>query len=212
MFKSCLGGGRKRCSPPRPNLPRNVIYTHIVPTKARTVANIEQIARMALVSREFRNAYLPELRKLKTQKNLMNYLNSLTYSMFQRLPEREYRPRFYNTDTGRLIVAPTKPYKAARELTRAGSVFSTKRTRNLSKRMNQRNQVISNIKRAPKRLISKGAGVNGKGVNITFKTLTNDKVYTWHSNKTLSGMNVGVPYRNVRIRNIFTKKNRKSMR
>ena len=209
MLKSCLGCAQKNKNPPKPRLPMNIISTNIVPVKARTISNIEQIARMALVSREFRNIYLPELRKLKTQKNLSNYLNSLNYSMIHRLPKREYRPRFYNPNTGRLIAGPTKAYKAARELNRVESVFSTNRTRNLSRRFNQRNQVLKNIKRAPKRIVLKGEGQN---FDITFKTLNNGKEYTWSSNKTLRGMNVGVPYRNVKPRNIFTKKNRKMMK
>ena len=205
MFRSCLRG--KRCSPKKkspPNLAMNIISTHIVPKKPRTIENIRQIAIMALLSREFRNEYLPELRKLKTQKNLSNYLNSLNYSMFRR---GEYRPRSYKPNTGRLEVGYPKPYIAARKLVRANSVFSTKRTRNLSKRMNQRNNAINAIKRAPKQIISKSIG-RGR-TNITFKTLPNGKVYTWGSNKTLNGLNLGVPYKNVKLRSIFTKTNRK---
>jgi hypothetical protein len=189
----------------------NIISTHIVPTKPRKISNLnfKQLALMALLSKNFRNAYLPAIRKLKTEKNLSNYLNSLTWSMFKRNPV-EHRPRFYNTNTGRLLIGPTKAYNSARKLDKSGSIFSTNRTRNLSRRMNQRNQVLSNIKIAPKRLISKGG--NGRRTNITFKTLTNDKVYTWGSNKTLNGLNVGVPYRNVKLRNIFTKRNRKMMK
>jgi hypothetical protein len=184
----------------------NIISTHIVPKKPRTIENIKNTAKMLLLSKEFRNEYLPELRKLKTQKNMSNYLNSFTYTIFQRLP-REERPRFYNPNTGRLETGYPKPYIAARKLVRANSVFSTKRTRNLSKRMNQRNNAINAIKRAPKQMISKSIG-SGR-TNITFKTLPNGKVYTWGSNKTLNGLNLGVPYKNVKLRNIFTRQNRK---
>lgn len=206
MFRSsCLRG--KRCSPPKKkSLPMNIISTHIVPKKPRTIENIKNTAKMLLLSKEFRNEYLPELRKLKTQKNMSNYLNSFTYTIFQRLP-REERPRFYNPNTGRLETGYPKPYIAARKLVRANSVFSTKRTRNLSKRMNQRNNAINAIKRAPKQMISKSIG-SGR-TNITFKTLPNGKVYTWGSNKTLNGLNLGVPYKNVKLRNIFTRQNRK---
>jgi hypothetical protein len=207
MFRSCFLKGKKSCnsSPPKKkNIPMNIISTHIVPKKPRTIENIRQIAIMALLSKEFKNEYLPELRKLKTQKNMSNYLSSLNYSMFRR---GEYRPRFYNPNTGRLESGYPKPYNVARKLVRVNSVFSTKRTRNLSKRMNQRNNAINAIKRAPKQMISKSIGAGR--TNITFKTIPNGKVYTWGSNKTLNGLNLGVPYKNVKIRNIFTRQNRK---
>lgn len=207
MFKSCLRGKRCTSPPKKKSLPMNIISTHIVPKKPRTIENIKQLALMALLSKEFRNEYLPELRKLKTQKNISNYLSSFNYSMFQRFPTREYRPRRYKPNTGRLESGYPKPYNAARKLVLVNSVFSTNRNRNLSKRMNQRNKNINSIKRAPKQMMSKSIGTGR--TNITFKTLPNGKVYTWGSNKTLNGLNLGVPYKNVKLRNIFTRQNRK---
>jgi hypothetical protein len=136
------------------------------------------MAIFSQVSREFRNMYAPYLKKYKLEKAFSNYLKGLRYSMFSRQP-RENRP---------LVNKGNKPWHVSRKLVLANSPYVNQRVRNMAKRITERNVLLRTIKNAPKRNIVMRNGM------ITFKTEPNGKRYTYFtSNKSLRGMNAGIP-------------------
>jgi hypothetical protein len=174
------------------------------------------MASLASSAKLFRNIYKTPLATLKAQKEYAKFLNTFKYGMIHRSPS-EYRPRTYKprpNANGRIVIGPTSAYKTARELVRLGSEspFVTNRNRQLKARMNQRNKDLARIKHSQKSGYMKVANANQPGFfSISFYTTPNHKRYVWHSNKRLSGLNLGVPNRNIKLGNIFTKLNRRKL-
>lgn len=161
------------------NVPANLMKSAIVPSKARTPLDVQQMATLAQVSRDFRNMYEPYLKKYKLEKAFANYLKSLRYSMFSRQP-RENRP---------IVNKGNKPWHVSRKLVLAESPYINQRTQNMARRITERNAILKKIRNAPKRNINYSV----KGM-IVFTTIPNNKRYTYFtSHKSLYGMNAGIP-------------------
>ena len=187
MFSKCFGN---RCEPkPRKNifsaLPNNVVRS-IVPTKAKTVNNVRQMALLAQVSKDLKRIYGPALKNYQIQKKMANYLNSLQYGLFSREP-REYTPR---------VERGNKPWHYSRQLVSKGSPFVTGKTANMAKRITQRNKILKNIKNSNKIINYTKNGM------ITFTT-SNGKKYTYFkADKSLHGMNAGIPKKSITLKMI----------
>jgi hypothetical protein len=160
-------------------LPRNIMEQKIVPSKAKSPSNVQQMATLAQVSRQFRNMYAPYLKKYRIEKEFSNYLKGLRYSMIARQP-RENRP---------IVNKGNKPWHVSRKLVLAQSPYVNQRTRNMAKRVNERNVILKRIKNSLKRNVNRST----PGM-ITFTTVPNNKRYTYFTGyKNLHGMNAGIP-------------------
>ena len=184
------------------NIPRNVMVSKIIPTKPQTLANLKTLVAASMTSKEFKELLDPYIKPYKKQYLLSKLLNKYTYVLFSRNP-REERP-----SNLRLMSAPTKPYSISRELVKAKSPYVNKRRANLAKRMNERNALLNKIRNSNKEILGVSGRIGNGEYGINFKTIPNGKKYTWFSNKTLHGMNTGIPKRNIPKYMVFRKKNR----